>query len=297
MSDRDLNVATMLDEYCPASAEASEWPRVLRDAQAAPASSGGTLSRIQRVADRLGWRGRAALLAVLTGAAIGAAVVLTAPWSSSPSILERAAAAITGPTSTQILYENILIRPTTSPKVAIRVRVWLQGSAPHRFRIVSDARPPSGRATLATDHLDVGGTLGNTDDVSYGVADKVLDPVAFQWRFLEGDLNPVAFIKTALTSGRGCPRAFCVARLDGKTTISGRAVIRILLTYRPPGQAATTVLYFVDAHTLQPVRVTLNDTGGSLPQTSVLTIRYLPATPHNLKLTNAEATHQDTNVI
>ena len=115
------------------------------------------------------------------GRAISFAV--TSPWGRGPTILDRAAAAIALPAAGQILYENITLHvtPTRPPERVraallklppgalhppyafdLRVRVWLTGAAPHRFRLTEHGdvrgRIRGRAATQRLPSVEIGGT-------------------------------------------------------------------------------------------------------------------------------------------
>jgi len=242
----------------------------------------------------------------------GIAVVVTAlvlltvasPWRGGPSILERAAAAITSPTSGQILYESIVIHPS-SPRAGapvVHVRVWLSGASHGRFRMTMDGSQP----------VDLGGTVGSAEGLSYAFSDHVLDPVAFQFPVSQAVLDPAAWIKKALTSGR--------AQVDGKTTVRGHDVVRIRVSARLYDRLEPIALDFVDAHTYRPVRIAITSNVGrarlAFPLTSITFLpygrygpgraeprydfeayRHLPATAGNRKLTNVRAQHPHARIV
>jgi hypothetical protein len=263
---------------------------------------------------RLGPR-RSSRSVLLSGAAVAAAAVVAltvaAPWRGGPTILERAAAAILAPTSGQILYESIAIHPSISGARGgvTHVRVWLDGASPHRFRVTFDGPQPG----------DIGGTLGGVTGLSYAFSDDVLDPVSFSGPVSQASLDPAAFIKKALTSGR--------AQLDGTTTLRGHEVLRIRVSSNPFGHPQPIALYFVDAHTYRPIRVALIATtrpdpyrvGFPLAALSFLPsavsfgfshargqypfvcdfaqYRYLAPTAANRKLTNIRAAHPHAKIV
>ena len=169
------------------------------------------------------------------------ALTVAAPWRGGPTILERAAAAILAPTSGQVLYEGIVMHPSTSSARGdvVHVHVWLDGAPSHRFRVTFDG----------FERGEIGGRLGSVTGLSYALSDDVLDPVTFYRPISQAALDPAAFIKKALTSGH--------AQLDGRTTLRGHEVIRIRLSSDYFGRPQPIAVYFVDAHTYRPVRVTL----------------------------------------
>jgi DNA-directed RNA polymerase specialized sigma24 family protein len=90
-------------------------------------------------------------------------------------------------------------------------------------------------------------TSARQTGLNYVASDDALYRAAFQFRVGELDLDPAAFIRTALSSGR--------AKLDGRTTIRGRNVIRIQLSARFDGCLVSIALYYVDPKTYRPVRL------------------------------------------
>jgi hypothetical protein len=189
------------------------------------------------------WRSGRSVLLLGAAVAVTAVAVLTvaAPWRGGPTVLEQAAAAILAPSSGQILSEDIAIRPSISGarRGVTHVHVWLDGASPHRFRVTFDGPQPG----------DIAGTLGGVTGLSYAFSDKVLDPVSFSRPVSQLSLDPAAFIKDAITSGR--------AQLAGRSTLRGREVLRIRVSSSPFGHPQPIADYFVDAHTYRPVRVAL----------------------------------------
>jgi hypothetical protein len=214
-------------------------------------------------------RPRRTAIVLLAAGIVAAVLALTvaSPWRGGPTILSRAAAAIPAPTSSQILYENIVIHTSAISRrgaSAIHMQVWLTGTTPHRFRVLLDGHAQPGR-------VDVGSTIGSTVGLSYDDVYRVLDPVPFRLPIAEASLNPAAFIRAAINSGR--------ARPDGTSTLAGRKVIRIVVTSRLSGRAVGSTLYFVDAHTYEPVRVIVsaavpNGSPIGFPMASLVALPY-----------------------
>jgi len=234
------------------------------------------------------------------------ALVVSTPWRGGPTVLERAAAAISAPAGDQVLYEDIDIKWVGPHKTKgqTKLELWL---GPSRFRVLNlhDGRT-----------IDVGGTIGGTAGLSYDRAYNVFAPVSFPFAVARTSLNPASFVRSALASGR--------ARDAGKTTIAGRQVIRIAL-----GKVglAPSANYFVDARTYEPVRITVravapNASPLSVPLADALELpygyfprmakpephagylfvydfkafRYLPSTPANQKLADIHSAHPGAKV-
>jgi hypothetical protein len=198
------------------------------------------------------WRSRwgALLLATTLVAAAFLALTIVAPWQSSRTILDRAEAALLAPSAGNILYERVTVHPIVfSPRGTVaRVQLWVNGARPRRFRMTF------GGAW----RVELGGILGSSTGLNYVASDQALHQTRFQFRVRQSDLDPAAFIKTALRSGR--------AKLDGKATIHGRDVIRIQLSAWFDTMDARLLepiaLYYVDAQTYRPVRVVIPPPGG-----------------------------------
>lgn len=256
-------------------------------------------------AHRRNRRGGIALGAVTAiVAALGLAVA--SPWSGGPSVVDRAAAAIAAPSAGQILYERIVLRaggpaPAGShPVPPTPISIWLDGGTPRQFRMTFTpalpGRPPG----------EVGGRVGSTTGLSYSRADDVLSPLLFFVPAGNTVLDPAAFVRDALTSGR--------AKTDGKATIRGLETVRI----RVPG-----ALLYVDAGTYRPVRVTIDGASYSyirptLPLTCITPLldytclgrppgslwvydfqeyRHLPRTAANRTQADIRASHPGTPIV
>ena len=315
MIESDERVRRLLDRLEPRRVESDEWDDVLeRLGDPALRVTSKPTPHLRATANR-GWRRherwRLITLVALIGLAAAVTLTVTMPWRGGPTILERAAAAIPTPTSSQVLYENIVIHPGTSSgstRSTMHLQVWLAGTAPHPFRVVLDG--PS-----LPNPVEVGGTIGSAEGLSYNNVYRVLDPVPFQSPIIEADLNPAAFIRAAVNSGH--------ARPGGTSTIAGRQVIRIIVTSRLSGHSVGTTLYFVDAHTYQPVRVIVNaavPNGSPLwfPMASLTALpygqfpepkkpyvlvfdfekfQYLTPTTKNLGVTNIQAQHPTATIV
>jgi hypothetical protein len=247
------------------------------------------------------WRSSRSALLLATSVVVTALVAITvaSPWRGGPTILERAAAAVPAPTPGQILYESIELRFKGHPLT--HIHIGLAGTPPHRFRVTSNGIPQA----------DVGGTVGASAAQRYEISTGELISVDLRFPVSQSDVDPVSFIRAALTSGQ--------ARLDGKTRIRGRDVLRIRVNSSPFGHSVPTALYYVDAHSYRPVRVVFPPgvfTGPSLRGLAPIFIlflgyggrpdvlgfhyalifdfvefRYLAPTADDRKLTNIQAAH------
>jgi hypothetical protein len=190
----------------------------------------------------------ALLLATAVVAAAFVVFTTVAPWQSSPTILDRAEAALLAPSAGQILYERVTVHPIVfSPRGTVgRVQLWLDGARPHRFRMTF----------TGAWQAELGGTLETSNGLNFLASE--IHKATFPFRVTQADLDPASFIRTALASGR--------AEVDGRATIRGRNVIRIQLsawfTTMKGRVLAPIALYYVDVHTYRPVRVVIPPPNG-----------------------------------
>jgi hypothetical protein len=152
--------------------------------------------------------------------------------------------------------------------------------------------------------------------LSYASAEGVLDPMLFFVPITESVLDPAAFVRAALLSGR--------AKADGRATIRGRETLRILVGTQAGGRGELLARLFVNARTYRPVRITINADAhafGRAPLPLMCTTplleyaclaspgpshmwiydfaeyRYLPGTAANRKLTNIRAMHPHAEIV
>jgi hypothetical protein len=268
---------------------------------------------------------RRSLLILGAAVAVAVAVALTvaSPWRGGPSILDRAAAAIAVPRSDEILYESMVGRlPPPPPKSGVprwvfrsggwatHLHVWIQGGALHRFRLTSVSRCVHQVNGCPNDPShEIGGRIGAVGGLSYDPSSGALYPLAFQLRASQDVLDPAAFVRAALTSGR--------AQLDGRTTIRGRDVIRVRVSANVAGRRQLVAIYFADANTYRPVRIVivgfnfsqgfplgwrflgdaLASNGGQFEIVDFTTYRYLKPTTANRKLADIRAQHPHAKIL
>jgi hypothetical protein len=283
--------------------EAGDWNDVLERA--------GLASRREiRVRGR---RRRAGLLLLAATAVAAVALAVVSPWQGGASVVDRAAAAIlAAPSSGQVLYERITLRHVWGspppgrrlkvPVFSVPVDVWMDGRA-HVFRATFGASPP------LTSAVEVGGRIGSSNGLTHTGSANELSAAAFPAPVTQAVLDPAAFVKAALTSGR--------AEADGKATIGGREVLRIRIASPDAGTSKPLALLFVDEHTYRPVRVEI-DAGAPVPEHAGLPLtcitqlfpfacevaqpgdtwvydfreyRYLPATAASRRLADIRAMH------
>jgi len=222
-------ITALLDRLVEADLQPEDWDDVLRRS----AVSGGRRRPI--------FRPGAALLGAVAVATALLVLGVTAPWRGGPTILDRAAAAILVPTPGQILSEHIVFRARVWHPYPQRsdAHIWIAGAPTHRFRV-----------TLSGPlRAEIGGVVGGNSGLAYSFTSDVLDPVGFQYTITREVLDPTALIKQALTSGH--------AHVQGQTTIHGRKVIQIRLSWNAFGRLIPVADYFVDARTYRPFRIAI----------------------------------------
>lgn len=241
------------------------------------------------------------LLTAATFVIVAAALLLsTTPWSSSPSFVERAEAALKPPAGT-ILHQKWIVT-TTSAAYGCTVRhrpneSWLDQAPPHRFRILLNVPPPPATSRLALacgnpKGPELGGTLGSLTTLEFAPPNTLL-----RRSRIELPIDPVADLRQRLAAG--------TAHDVGRTTWQGRTVERIRIEQEPdcapqscPWQAFD---WFVDPRTLHPVG--MMGTGGiTEPGRPFLRLHvvvhfvayeFLPRTAENRALSDIEAQHPD----
>jgi hypothetical protein len=255
-------------------------------------------------------RPRTSALALATlVAAAAAALFLSAPWSNSPSFLERAEAALTPPAGT-VLHEKIDITSTwTRPACRVtgtQAEVWIDTTPPHSYRVLLNDLPPDAanadprtRACSSGRASEIGGTYRSSLTLRF-VPPNRLTPYAIQFRF---DLDPAATLRGWISAGS--------AHDEGKTQLDGRTVERIRID--PPSACPPRtncprepVYAYVDPETFYPVafdatisqvEIAGGPRGSSYRLVRVRdvaryqTFEYLPRTNANLALTDIRAQH------
>ena len=238
------------------------------------------------------------LLAATLVIAAAALLLSTTPWSSSPSFIERAEAALKPPAGT-ILHQKWIVT-TTSEAFGCTVRhrpneSWLDQVPPHRYRILLNVPPPPATSRLALacgnpKGPELGGSLDSSTALEF-VARNTLRP-----RSRIGlPIDPVADLRQRLAAG--------TAHEVGRTTAWGRTVERIRFD-RESGCASQGCSWepfewWVDPETLHPVGM-MGIGGISEPGRRFIRLRvvgrflayeYLPRTAENLALTDIRAQH------
>jgi hypothetical protein len=259
-------VSDVMDELVPAfTDERGDWNDVL------------TRLDIERRVPRLGSaRRRLVVLIGVIAVASAAALAITAPWSGTPTLLERAGAALAVKPGT-ILYERfetIETNPKSGNVTRHLTEIWLDSNG--RFRAL--LRPGRGGTT------DEFGRMGSGDQtLLFEPEINTIEDASFTF----GLGDPVAAIKKAIATGKAIDA--------GKTTINGHTVEEIR-----SATTSDTSRIFVDPETFDPVEATTTaDINGHQEPTVIrfLTYQHIPATPANLRLTNIKAEHPHAKLV
>ena len=250
----------------------------------------------------LSGRSRLVLGAATLAVAAAVALVVTAPWDSSPGFLARAQAALTR--TDAVLHMKMETTSTWTRRICpvthSRAEAWIDGAAPHSYRVLLNDLPPdpcsSGTAS------EYGGTY-EADHALRFVPPNSLRPDANQFRF---PLDPSADLRAAISRG--------TAHDEGKTKLGERTVERVRIDPRPlsacPRYANCgprgPVYLYVDPETFYPVafewttsqvEIGGGPAGSTYRQVRVRdvtrypTFEYLPRTAANLALTDIHAQH------
>jgi hypothetical protein len=155
MIDLDPKIATVLDQQTPLPNETGDWNQVLADTRVVEYRS-RACEKPRRYGSK---RVRAFALAVVV--AIAASLTSVALLGGGSSILDRANAAISV-SPHQVLHEHIVFTATGggllgSKKIGTN-EIWIQGAAPHRYRLLASRPGVDRRVSLFPAHYEQGGT-------------------------------------------------------------------------------------------------------------------------------------------
>jgi hypothetical protein len=264
-------------------------------------------------------RNRLALTAATVAVVAAAALVFTAPWSSSPGFLERVQAAVAPPPGS-ILHMKWELTSTSSDLACTVTHgpneIWIDQTPPRRYRVLlrefnfggADLRALACSGGTAA---ELGGTfdpvgLRGPFDPSWKTRRPTLrfvPPNTLSFSYGNPPFyfpDPVADLREWLSSGR--------AHDEGTMQLEGRTVRRIRID--PPSDCPFSICpgksnyAYVDPETSYPVQIECEDCGRiALPGRPVLRLRMvtrfltyepdLPRTPANVALTNIRAQHPD----
>jgi hypothetical protein len=251
-------------------------------------------------------RNRLLFVSATLAIAVAASLVATAPWSTSPSFLARAEAALKPPAGT-ILHQKWVIT-TTSTEFGCTVRhppneSWVDQMPPHRYHVLLNGPPPpkalnAGRRALACwdgTGPELGGFLDLGETLEFVPPNRLR---VGQGRF-GFPVDPVTELRQSIDAG--------TAHDDGKTQLNGRTVERIRIdpdtACASPGCPRDPFYWYVDPKTFRPVGM---EGGGGIGLGDqpflrlhvvgrFLAYEYLPRTPANLALTDIRAQHPTAN--
>jgi hypothetical protein len=256
---------------------------------------------------RLGARRRVLLVTASVSIAAVLALVVSAPWSNSPGLLEQAQAALTAPPDT-IRHEKWEVTSTSTEAACTVTRgpseLWADTTPPFRWRLLWRALPvlEGDVSPEVTDPdcwkgitYELGGTskpictATGCEPTLRFIAPNTLSAAGIEPRFLP---DPVQSLRDAIDTG--------LAHDEGTTQLGGRTLERI--RFDPPpdcdaDQVCHPPLYlYVDPETFYPVEIHSPEFRGVSHVTRFLTFEYLPRTPANLALTDIRAQHPEATV-
>jgi hypothetical protein len=227
---------------------------------------------------------RLALLTATVAIAAAVALFITTPWSSSPSFLAQAEAALTQPKG-MILHEKWVATSTNSCNRTSATEVWLDskladGQRYRAFVLGPIFRDPALHPWWWWCSRERVWEIGGVVD---GYVIRFVPPNRLVNTYLggappelalmgEGE-DPVAALRHAIRTGK--------ARDEGKTKRDGRTVEYIRV------RGVDAYDYYVDPYTFYPVEVDLP----GYAEIHYLAYEYLPRTAANLALTSLRAQH------
>jgi hypothetical protein len=281
MTATDERVRQLLEQFEPRTAEDPEWEDVLARLETPVAQAGRRRLR------------RAAAVLAIGAAAAAAALTITAPWRDGPSILERAGAAIRGPSASEVLSMRFRTRQWGCCRYlgGGDTRLWVEGTVPRHFRALF----PGAGAPLD----EGGGTLESGSIRSlmrYDRSTNTLEQLSTGSHVSTTNWDPVAIVREAFATGN--------ARVTGRANLGGRPAIRIVLTVRDVRGAPGRAIYYVDPQSYRPLEIDYAHLielkfpfepvfGNGLYRIRLrfLDYEYLPATPANRRLADIRAMH------
>jgi hypothetical protein len=253
-------------------------------------------------------RPRPALLAAAT-LAIAAAVALafTTPWTTSPSFVEKAEAALKPREGTILHQKWEMSMVSTDPACTVTRgpnEIWVDQSPPHRYRVLVNDLPlpdpgnddPRELACSRGTAAELGGTFNSRQTVRFLPPNRIVpwDDVQFTFQ-----LDPVGDLREWLAAG--------TAHDEGKVQLDGRTVQRIRID-PPAGECDPLpacpdepMYWYADPETFFPIETRgpgyINVPGRPLVEVQLvmryLTFENLPRTEANLALTDIRAQHPD----
>jgi hypothetical protein len=243
-------------------------------------------------------RYRLLLTSATLAIATAVALLVTAPWSSSPGFLARAQAALTPPAGTVLHMKWETTSTWTRPFCTVtrsQGEVWIDGAPPHSYRVLLNDRPDPANADprelgCSRGTSEYGGTYRSEETLRF-LPPNTLSVTQLRFRF---PLDPAAALREWISAGR--------AHDEGKTQLDGRTVERIRID--PPSACPPLAncpgepeYVYVDPESFYPVEIVGGPGTSSYSDVRVrdvtryLTFEYLPRTATNLALTSIQAQH------
>lgn len=249
---------------------------------------------------------RGLLLAATLVLAALVALVFTAPWSSSPSFVEKAEAALT-PRAGTILHQKWEMTATsTDPACTVTHgpnEIWVDQAPPHRYRVQLNDLPlpdpgtdPAELACSSGTSAELGGTFNSSETLRFVPPNRIVPWRGVQFTF---PLDPVGDLRQWIAAG--------TAHDEGKVQLDGRVVQRIRID-PPTGDCSPLptcpdepLYWYADPETYFPVETRgpgyIHLPGRPLERVELvmryLTFEHLPRTEANLELTDIRAQHPD----
>jgi hypothetical protein len=248
-------------------------------------------------------RHRLVLVSATLVIAAAVALVVTAPWSTSPGFLERAQAALTPPATTVLHFksEGTLISTDPACTVTRPTEIWIDQTPPHQYRALTNVDiPPDSpgsdlRARVCSrgTPAELGGTLDTQETLMFEPPNTLKSPRVG----LALPPDPAAWLRDAISAG--------TAHDEGKTQFGGRTVERIRIDpvacpADVPRCGSEAGYAYVDPETFYPVEISSPggfSSVGARPVVSFhfvdrfLIFEFLPRTAANLALTDIRAQH------
>jgi hypothetical protein len=251
---------------------------------------------------------RVLLVTASLSIAAALALVVSAPWSDSPGLLEEAQAALTAPPDT-IRHDKWEVTSTSTEAACTVTRgpseLWTDTLPPYRWRVLlrdlplveEDVAPDVSEpdcwrgvtSELGSTSKPVCTAAGCEPILSFAAPNTLrISPISIGF-----PPDPVQALRDAIDHG--------LAHDEGTTQLGGRTLERIRLDpphcddsdqfcLREPTYA------YVDPDTFVPVEIHPPEYLGVCSVVRFLTFEYLPRTPANLALTDIRAQHPDATV-
>ena len=249
---------------------------------------------------------RVLLVTASLSIAAALALVVSAPWSDSPGLLEQAQAALTAPPDT--IRHDKVGGHLDLDRARLHGHPWAERGLDRHDAPVPVARPlrdlPMVEEDVSPDVTEPDCWKGITSELG-GTSNPVCtaagcEPILSFSAPNTLRISPISVgfpqtrcraFETRLTNG--------LAHDEGTTQLGGRTVERIRLD--PPGcdadQVCPSPTYaYVDPETFYPVEFHNPEFRGVRSVVRFLTFEYLPRTPANLKLTDIRAQHPGATV-